>query len=145
VFEPTNKIWAPRVTRTWEAIPLTPVSFDITPEKTPNCVNPTKKGTLTAAILGSATLNTNLINNGTMRIDDDDNPTTDGVAASKSSKSDVNRDGRQDLVLQFDTQLLNNAGLLVHGATLYVTAALSDGTMILGSDVIHLSGISPCQ
>jgi hypothetical protein len=125
--------------------PPTEVSLDITPGKTPNCVNPNKAGVLTVALLGSQSFNVSEVNVGTVRIDDDEDPSSNGVAASKNSVSDVNKDGIPDLVAQFTVSLLKDAGLLTHGAELNVTATMTDSTTIIGTDLIFLAGQSPCR
>jgi hypothetical protein len=70
---------------------------------------------------------------------------TGGVAPAKTSIGDVNGDGINDLVVHVNTQDLNKAGFLTDGRTVYITAKLLDGTVLVGSDVIFLSSGPTCQ
>jgi hypothetical protein len=110
----------------------------------PNCVNPKNKGVVPFAILGGE-FDVTTINQATLQVDDDINAGTGGVAPAKLSINDINGDGINDLVIHFNTQDLNKAGLLTDGRTIYITAKLLNGTLLVGSDVIFLSSGPTCQ
>ena len=76
---------------------------------------------------------------------EDANVATAGVKTSKISLKDVNGDGIRDMLLEFKTQALVNAGLLADAKTLYVTGRTSDGILVVGSDVIYLSSGPTCR
>jgi hypothetical protein len=120
------------------------VAIDIKPGSDPNCIQATSNGLITVAILGSS-LDVTTIDVGTIRIDDDSDPATVGVAPVRSSFNDVDGDGTTDLVVQFNTPQLKAAGLLVDGNMLFITGTLTDGTEIQGSDTIFLAGGPHCR
>jgi len=121
-----------------------PVEIDIKPGSDPNCIKVSKKGSTHVAILASVALDVNAIDVSTIQIDNDDVP-GGGIACVKSStKKDVNKDGLPDLVCHFSTPDMDSAGLLVDGNTLYITGTLTDGTTIIGSDIINLAGGPYC-
>ena len=117
---------------------------DIKPGDGPNCVNPKSPGLVPVAILGGA-VNVKTIVQSSLEIDDDANATTAGVKAAMTAIKDVNGDGVNDLIMQFKTQNLSAAGLLSDGRTLYLTARLTDGAQLIGSDVVYLSGGPTCR
>jgi hypothetical protein len=118
--------------------------IDIKPGGGPNCVNPKSKGLVPVTILGGA-VNVTTIVQSSLEIDDDANAATAGVKAAMTAIKDVNGDGVNDLIMQFKTEDLNTAGLLSDGRTLYLTARLSDGAHLVGSDVVFLSSGPTCQ
>jgi hypothetical protein len=120
------------------------VNIDIKPGSEPNCINPTAKGNTPVAVLGKG-IDVTTINTGTIRIDGDSNPATIGISPMSVTYGDVDKDGKKDVVLQFSTLQLNGAGILSDGKTLYITGELTDGTRILGSDLIFLAGGPNCS
>jgi hypothetical protein len=110
----------------------------------PNCINPKSKGVVPFAILGGE-VDVTTINQATLQVDDDIDAGTAGVAPAKLSISDINGDGINDLLIHFNTQDLNKAGFLTDGRTVYITAKLLDGTLLVGSDVIFMSNGPTCQ
>jgi WD40 repeat protein len=131
---------------------VVPFGIDIKPGNGtgPNCINADKKGreikgNTPVAILGSASFDVNDIVFNTIEIDDDDDPITGGVSPEgKIRVKDVTGDGIPDLNLKFRTQLLDLAGLLVDGNTLYITGELGDGRVFTGQDQIFLAGGPNC-
>jgi hypothetical protein len=114
---------------------------DIKPDTFPNSVNPTSKGVVPVAILGSENFDVLTINVATLEIDDDRLP-GGGVAPTDVQKrlEDVNGDGFLDLNVKFDTTALNQAGLLGN-TRLFVTGSIGNGAaQVLGSDAICLPG-----
>jgi hypothetical protein len=114
---------------------------DIKPGSFPNPINPSSRGVVPVAILGSESLDVRIIDAGTIEIDDDRLP-GDGVAPTRVQQSleDVNGDGFLDLSLKFATTALNQAGLL-GSKRLFITGAIGNGeAQVLGSDAICLPG-----
>ena len=126
------------------ADPTAIVNVVIKPGSGPNCIQPTSRGVVPVAVLGNG-VNVTTISVETIQIDDDSDPATIGVTAEKASFEDVDGDGTIDLVLKFNTQQLKSAGLLVNGNTLFITATLTNGQPIRGSDRIFLAGGSNCD
>jgi len=120
------------------------IKTEIKPGDGPNCINPKSKGLVPFAILGGE-FDVTTIKQATLQVDDDINASTGGVAPAQLSISDINGDGINDLVIHFNTQDLNKAGFLTDGRTLYITARLLDGTLLVGSDVIFMSNGPTCQ
>ena len=113
--------------------------LDIKPGSFPNPINPSSKGVVPAAILGSEQFDVRVIDTATIEIDDDRTP-GGGVAPQRVQKSleDVNGDGHPDLSVKFATTALNAAGLLGN-KRLFITGAIGGGgATVLGSDVICL-------
>jgi hypothetical protein len=119
------------------------IRTEIKPGDGPNCVNPKSKGVVPFAILGGE-FDVTTINQTTLQVDDDIDAGTGGVAPAQLSIIDINGDGINDLVIHFNTQDLNKAGLLTDGRTVYITARL-DGKLLVGSDVIFMSNGPTCQ
>jgi hypothetical protein len=119
------------------------IATEIKPGDGPNCVNPKSKGVVPFAILGGE-FDVTAINQATLQVDDDIDAGTGGVAPAQLSIIDINGDGINDLVIHFNTQDLNKAGLLTDGRTVYITARL-DGKLLVGSDVIFMSNGPTCQ
>ena len=114
---------------------------DIKPGSFPNPINPSSRGVVPVAILGSESFDVRTIDAATIEIDDDRLP-GDGVAPTRVQKSleDVNGDGFLDLSLKFATTALNQAGLLGN-KRLFITGAIGNGgAQVLGSDAICLPG-----
>ena len=110
----------------------------------PNCINPKSKGNVSFAILGGS-VDVMTVDLTSLEIDDDTNTVTAGVEPVKSSIKDINGDGINDLILHFKTQDLSAADLLSDGRTLYLTGQLSDGTLLVGFDVVYLSDGPTCN
>jgi hypothetical protein len=110
---------------------------DIKPGSFPNPINPSSRGVVPVAILGSEGFDVRIIDATTLEIDDD-RVHGGGVSPSRvqGSLEDVNGDGFLDLNLKFNTTALNTAGLLGN-KRLFVTGAIGDGVpQVLGADVI---------
>ena len=115
--------------------------MDITPGGFPNPINPSSKGVVPVAILGSENFDVRTINAASIEIDDDRLP-GGGVAPTRVQKglADLNGDGFLDLDVKFDTIALNQAGLLGN-KRLFITGSLGNGAaQVLGSDAICLPG-----
>ena len=121
------------------------VVFDLKPGSCENQLNTKSKGALSAAILGTATLDVSTINPATIRLA--------GVAPVRWSIEDVGRpgscaagpDGIPDLVLKFDTQKVVRAlqasmGTLRDGQriVLPLEGRLRNGTLFVGEDAARL-------
>jgi hypothetical protein len=114
---------------------------DIKPGSFPNPINPSSKGVVPVAILGSENFDVRTIAAATVEIDDDRLP-GGGIAPSRVQRGfeDVNGDGFPDLSLKFATTALNGAGLLGN-KRLFITGAIGEGeAQVLGSDAICLPG-----
>lgn len=120
------------------------ITVELKPGDGPNCINPKSKGTVSFALLGGS-IDVTAIDLSTVEIDDDTNTVTAGVESVKSSVKDIDGDGINDLIVHFKTQDLRAAGLLSDGRTLYLTAQLSDGTLLVGFDVIYMSNGPTCN
>ena len=114
--------------------------MDIKPGSFPNPINPSSKGVVPVAILGSEHFDVRVINTATIEIDDDRTP-GGGVAPERvQGLEDVNGDGHLDLILKFATPALKAAGLLGK-KTLFITGAIGGGAaQVLGPDAICLPG-----
>lgn len=133
------------------------VAIDIKPQSCPNPLNLKSRGVLPVAVLGSEYFDVNNIDVASIRLAD--------IAPIRSSFEDVatpvadgnecectaeGPDGYTDLTLKFKTQeivekLINAPGKLLGGQTLSLTltGALSDGTLIEGTDCVLLVGNVP--
>jgi hypothetical protein len=110
---------------------------DIKPDSDPNPVNPSSKGVVPVAILGTENFDVRTIDVATIEIDDDRIP-GGGVTPTRVQKGfeDLNGDGFPDLDLKFDTPALDQAGLLGN-KRLFVTGAIGGGAaQVLGSDAV---------
>jgi len=119
------------------------VEIDIKPGADPNCINPKSKGKTPVALLGNGVDVVEVILS-TIEIDDDDDPGTEGVMPVKTAYEDVNGDGKNDLIMHFDTPALKAAGILVDGNELFVTGELIGVIPIVASDTIFLAGGPTC-
>lgn len=113
------------------------VTVDIKPGTGPNCIQPSSRGVISVAVLGSS-VDVTQIDLATIQIDDDGDVSTAGVSPLRSSFEDVDGDGKLDLVLKFRTQDLNTAGMFSLADSLFITGGLKDGQQIRGSDRISL-------
>jgi hypothetical protein len=119
------------------------VTIDIKPGPTAlNCIKDTSKGKLPVAILGSEDFDVTCVDVSTVKIDDDDDPLTDGVYPWSSSYKDINEDGVTDLVLHFKTQ--DCSILFGDDKTLFITGQTTGGDNFRGSDLIYLTGGPHC-
>jgi len=118
-----------------------PVRIDIKPGNATNPIHLKPPGHLRVAVLGSPTLNVRTIDATTI--------TLDGVAVDrrgprkaprpKVSIDDVNHDGHPDLVAVFEIEDLIEGGALTSATTaLTVSASLTDGTTIQGTDSVRI-------
>jgi hypothetical protein len=114
--------------------------LDIKPRTFPNPINPSSRGVVPVAILGSESLDVRTIDVATIEIDDDRFPGGGVAPTAQKSLEDVNGDGFLDLSLKFATTALNEAGLLGN-KRLFITGAIGNGgAQVLGSDAICLPG-----
>jgi hypothetical protein len=109
------------------------VSIDIKPGVFPNTVNPGSKGKLPVAILSTATFDATTVNAASVRF---------GVNGSEAvpvhvAQSDVNADGRTDLILQF---LVSETGIVCGTTSGVLTAQAGGGAAIQGTDSIMTTG-----
>jgi hypothetical protein len=112
--------------------------LDIKPGSFPNPINPSSKGVVPVAILGSEHFDVRVINTATIEIDDDRTPGGGVVPKSVQGLEDVNGDGHSDLILKFTTPALNEAGLLGK-KRLFISGAIGvSEAQVLGSDAICL-------
>jgi hypothetical protein len=115
------------------ALAIVPVTIDIKPGSSPNTVNPKDQGVVSVAILSSRAFDAATVDPATIRF----GATGTEAASVRSDLRDVNRDRRQDLVLQFrvpDTRI--QCGM--RSAT--VTGKTKSGQPIQGSDSIVTVG-----
>jgi hypothetical protein len=132
----------------------TPVAVDIKPGSCPNPLNPTSRGILPVAVLGSADFDVYSIDPASIFLagvpairssyEDVASPVTD---SNECECSEEGPDGYLDLTLKFKTQqiveeLVNSGEELVKGQTLILplTGQLSDGTSLEGTDCVVLVG-----
>jgi hypothetical protein len=121
------------------------VAFDLKPGSCDNTLNTKSRGMLTAAILGTPTLNVSTIDPASIRLA--------GVAPVRWSIEDVGRpgscaagpDGIPDLVLRFNTQKVVQAlqasmGTLRDGQSIVLPleGRFKNGTLFVGEDVVRL-------
>lgn len=107
------------------------VLLDIKPGSDPNSINLKSQGNTPAAILsgGPDNVDASQVEASTVKLA--------GASSLHSSLEDVNGDGRQDLVLHFDTQALQ----FTSGSTSATLAGkLKDGTDIQGSHSVRIIG-----
>lgn len=114
------------------------VSIDIKPGDSPNVVYLNSNGKLPVAILSSATFDAAIVDPTTVRFG------RTGTEASPVSHSfeDVNQDGRQDLVCQFNTP---DAGLMCGDTVAWLRAATREGCPLKGQDTIQTLGCPPYE
>jgi hypothetical protein len=99
-------------------------AIDILPADTTNCLNTRKKGKIPVAIFGSASLDVNQINPATCKLEEDLGVSTRGKANSPmASIKDINWDGYNDLVVQFEMK----KGVIDEQTTATVTCDLYPG------------------
>ena len=108
------------------------VDIDIEPGGTPNSINPRSRGVIPVAILGSADFDAASVDGTTVRF----GPAS-AADASGGHLEDVNRDGRLDLVLHFDTQA---AGIACGQSSATLIGKTAGGKTIQGSDTIRTVG-----
>ena len=116
----------------FDLLPLA-VAIDIKPGGVPNCINNDGKGVIPVAVLGSATFDVRRVDAATVALEGMAVRTSGRANRLTADYEDVNADGFLDLVVHIQDQdgsLANGTGV----ATL--TAMLTDGTAIAGSDEI---------
>lgn len=110
------------------------LTIDIKPGGDPNAINLKKDKIVTVAILGTSTFNVNSIDVSPLS----DAPKFGGAtpkAPTRISFKDVNRDGRIDLVLQYN---LAGLGFNVSNIQGCISGKLTDGTIIEGCDAVKI-------
>ena len=110
-------------------------AIDIKPGGSPNTINVKADKTVPVAILGSASLNIEKVDISPLSTDA---PKFGGLtpqAPLKTSYEDVNKDGRTDLVLKYNTAGLGFTSSSTQGC---VTGKLIDGTIITGCDSVKI-------
>ena len=109
------------------------VAIDIKPGATPNVINLLSTGKIPVAVLSSATFDAATVHPATITFG---HSGTEAAPAS-FSLTDVNGDGRKDLVCQFNTQ---DTGLLCSDTNGLLKGATRAGWPIKGSDSIQTVG-----
>ncbi|MFN8472172.1 MAG: hypothetical protein U0822_08290 [Anaerolineae bacterium] len=113
--------------------PSIPVTIDIKPGDSANSINPRSNGKTPVAILGSNSFDVTKVDASTARF----GKTGAEAAPAQWALEDVNRDGRMDMILHFDTQ---KAGITCGDTSAILTGKLSDGQAIKGQDTIQTVG-----
>jgi len=113
------------------APPVLPVLFDVIPDP----LNRENKGVTPMVIFGAADFDVNLINVETLLIE--------GIAPVRWQFTDVNYDGFMDLTLKFNTPELMTITTIADAevgdeVVVTITGELSDGTPIVGEDVVRI-------
>ena len=103
------------------------VNIDIKPGSDLNPINIKSKGTTPVAILSDQFFNAKDVVISSVLLAD--------ASPRKSSFEDINNDGFQDLILHFDTQLLNLATTSIE---VVLTGSLNDGSLIKGTDTVKI-------
>jgi hypothetical protein len=107
------------------------VEIDVRPGSSSNRVNLRSRGVLPVALLSSEDFDATLADFSTLAIG--------GVAPERVHESDVDGDGRTDLLLQFRIPDLEDAGVLDGETTeLVLDGALLDGSAFQGEDLVHV-------
>lgn len=105
------------------------VTLDVKPGSSTNPINTKSTGVVPVAILGSSDFDVNDVVVGSLRF----GPGGATEAHDKGHYEDVNEDGITDLVLHFDTQA---CGFTAGDTSAEITGEVSDGTPLVGSDVV---------
>jgi hypothetical protein len=113
------------------------ILIDIKPGSYPNSINAGKQGTVPVAILGSADFDVTTIMASTIELDGVGVDMRGSAKAPKLAYSfeDVNSDGFMDLVAHFSVPMLQ---LTASETELSLTAILTNGANIIGSDSVHI-------
>ena len=124
----------------WE-VPVQ-VGIDVVPGNAGNRLKLDTRGTISVAVLGSRWLQVSGIDPQTLTLGNDDGQETPVARKKKGTPittlTDVNRDGRQDLVAQFEKRTLKNNDDLVPGTqTLVLLGRFRDGRHLRGADVVQ--------
>jgi hypothetical protein len=106
-----------------------PVQIDIKPGGSPNAINPRAQGVIPVAILGTPTFDATTADPASVRFGPAAAPAQNGTGHVE----DVNGDGLNDLVLQFDTQA---TGIACGDTSAGLTGGTSSGVAIQGSDSV---------
>jgi len=113
------------------------VDIDIKPGEDGGCVQPKSKGRTSIAILGTADFDVTQIDPVTV--------SAEGPFPIRWALEDVNLDGMEDLMLQFSTPELEDAGVLAEGRSLTLTGKLVDGIDFEGYATVYLAGGPNCN
>jgi len=108
-------------------------SLDVRPGQNPSNVNLTSGGTLSVGLLSTATSNTTQVLPSSIRLDDnrDSLMSGGGVAPISSVRSDVNSDGRADLLLTFN--MSDVASVVGVGQNIFVYGT-NNGTQLIAAN-----------
>ncbi len=106
-----------------------PVQIDIKPGSLPNAINPRAQGVIPVAILSTSSFDATTVDPGSVRFGPAAAPAQNGVGHVE----DVNGDGLNDLVFQFDTQA---TGIACGDTSAALTGRTNSGVAIQGSDSI---------
>jgi len=106
------------------------VVMDIKPGETPNSINPRQNGRVPVAILSVSGFHARSISVNTIRF----GRTGTEASPSQSALTDVNRDGKLDLLLHFRTQ---ESGIRCGDITAVLTGTTTSGMAIKGADRIR--------
>ena len=110
------------------------VAIDIKPGSADNPMNVRAAGTVPVAILSSATFDASLVVLSTVRLGGASIATRPN-GSLMASMGDVNGDGRLDLLVHLASASL---GLASNPTSLTLTATLTDGRTIIGSDTVRV-------
>jgi hypothetical protein len=110
-----------------------PISIEVPIDIQPNSINPRSRGTLSVAILTTATFDATTINAATIRF----GATGTEAAPIRVAVEDVNNDGVPDLLLQFNTQ---DTRIQCQTISASLTGQTFEGQNFHGSDAIQTIG-----
>lgn len=110
-----------------------PIVFDIKPDSDNNTLNPSAKGVLPTAILGSDTFDVSTIDTASLGL----GPGKAPIAHKGGHLEDVNGDGVADLVLHFKIPLID---VSTDATELCVAGSTFDGDVVSACDSITLLG-----
>lgn len=110
--------------------PATKIRIDIKPKDFPNAVQPGSNGLIPVAILSSSALDARMVNPKSVLF----GLNGDEVASCLTTKEDLNKDRRLDLLFHFRT---DQTGLRLGDTAAILTAKLWDGSAVTGQDSIR--------
>ena len=119
----------------WQLFPLTIVSVDIKPGSFPNSINLCSNGVVPVAILGTSEFDVTSINTDSLSLADADVKMVGKSNRDLCGYKDVNSDGIDDLVCQFETVGLSLSG---GDTSAKVVGELENGNPMEGEDSINL-------
>ena len=108
------------------------VGLDVRPGSTQNPVNPRSKGVIPIAILSTGDFDASTVDQATVRFG-----LSQALPRGKGHVADVNRDGKDDLILHFRTQ---DSGIQCGDTAASITGQTLDGIMFQASDSISTTG-----